>query len=266
MRRDRNLIRRYVKGAVSHSRIVTVLGPSEIRRILLDEKLSELRQSGVPRGNLVVIFESPDGYRVLKKSKTGDLRAEIETLQRLQGFNDSFPVVTHYSSQFDWFVTDYFPHVPWPTPQELEKGFLRLLELVHEKLGTSSECAAELIREFGLKSSDLATWLKSEGLCEEEIKEIISGQITLGLVYGSRLEGNLLNGTSKTSLQLIDFEKAHWGPIIIDFARLWERHSREIERLFTKFGGKENLNAAQQILFWRGLQAMGIPANAFREN
>lgn len=145
MRRDRNLFPRYVKGAVSHSRIVTVRGPSEIRRILLDQKLSELGQSGVPRGNLVVIFESPDGFRVLKKSKAGDLRAEIETLQRLQGFNDSFPVVTQYSSQFDWFVTDYFPHVPWPTTQELEKGFLQLLELVHEKLGTSSECGAELI-------------------------------------------------------------------------------------------------------------------------
>lgn len=72
--RNRNSMWRYIKGVAAQSRIVTIRAPLEIRRIILDEKLSEFRSNGPPRGNLVIIFESSNwpcklGFR-LKSSET----------------------------------------------------------------------------------------------------------------------------------------------------------------------------------------------------
>lgn len=48
--RNRNSMWRYIKGLAAQSRIVTIRVPLEIRRIILDEKLSEFRSNGPPRG------------------------------------------------------------------------------------------------------------------------------------------------------------------------------------------------------------------------
>lgn len=256
---------KYIKGVAVHSRTVTIRAPSEIRRIILDSKLSEFRQSGPPRGNLVIIFETTSGCHVWKESKLGTMHAEIEALQRLEGFQGFFPTVTQHSSRFDWFVTDFFPNVEWSTSSEMERAFLQTLERAHEKLGTSSKPAAQLIRDIGLTNADLELSLKNEGLRSAEIQEILSGDMTDGLVYLSRPKGNMLKGAVESRLQLIDFEKAHQGPVIIDFEPLWDTHNREIRLLFSGFGGSENLSADQQILFWRGLQAIGIQRTAFQK-
>lgn len=264
--KDSAVLRRFIWGVVSRSRIMTLRAPAEIQHIILDQKMSEFRRNGPPRGNLIIIFDSPDGVKVFKKSKCGELRREIEALEQLQGFNASFPVVAQYSKLFDWFVTDYFPNVAWSSTHAREEAFLQLLESAHQKLGTSSKNTAQLIRESGLTNGDIETSLKIQGLCSAEIVDILSGDITIGLVYGSRPSGNVLKGASNKSLQLIDFEKAHRGPIIIDFERLWDEHHQEIRQMFSRLsgGGGKNLSADQQIVFWRSLQANGIHRKFFQ--
>ncbi len=259
---DSRLFRRYIKGIISHSRLLVLRAPSEVIRVIFDGKLRLSNNKRAPRGNVVAFFAGLEGTHVYKYRLTGGLEKEILALEALDGFGGFFPKLLDRGELGDWFIIEFLPH-------NVEAGialkiscFIEVLAPAYLKqIGTWSESVTVVLEKGGVSQAEMRHWLENEGVPQGEVHRVLAGFMTVGMVYGSCPRKNVLVGEADRTCHLVDFEDAGFGLIVEDFEKLWPENQVAIRKLFRKIGHEGDLEVEKQIILWRGLRAFGFRRN-----